>query len=249
MRTGAVGAKAQRNLSGQRLGRKGRETRSRIITAVGRLVGGPNAQPLSLSAIARETSVTMTTLYLYFADLEELVLAALEPVVADLHPLVAMLETRWPDEHLGACCVKFIDAYAEYWAKHRRMLHLRNKFAAGRDVRFYQLQLRSSRPLLNALARQMDGDGERLGSPLYTAGFLLAGVEYLATVLTDQDVHYMIYDSFAKGLEEPVLSQARIAEARVLELAIRDQRERIAKGLKSASSRRGKKSGGRPGRG
>jgi AcrR family transcriptional regulator len=228
MSTGSVGAKAQRNLSGQRLGRKGRETRSRIIAAVGRLVGEPNAQPLSLSAIARETSVTMTTLYLYFADLEELVLAALEPVVAELHPLVEMLETRWPDEHLGACCVKFIDAYAEYWAKHSRMLHLRNQFAAERDVRFYQLQLRSSRPLLNALARQMDGDGERLGPGLYTAAFLLTGVEHLATVLTDQDVRYLVYDSVKKGLEEPVRSQVRIAEARVLELAIRDQRKKTS---------------------
>jgi AcrR family transcriptional regulator len=247
MRTGAVGAKAQRNLSGQRLGRKGRETRSRIIAAVGRLVSEPNAQPLSLSAIARETSVTLTTLYLYFADLGELVLAALEPVVAELHPLVAMLETRWPDEDLGACCVKFIDAYAQYWANHSHLLHLRNKFAAERDVRFYQLQLRSSRPLLNALARQMDGDGEQLGPALYTAAFLLTGVERFATVLTDRDVRYLVYDSVAKGLEEPVRSRVRIAEARVLELAIRDQREQTTKGLKSTSSRGGKKPGGRPG--
>ena len=64
------------NLLGQRLGRKGRDTRERILAATQRLLDGPIDAPISLSAVAREASLGMTTLYLYFSDLTELLLAA-----------------------------------------------------------------------------------------------------------------------------------------------------------------------------
>jgi AcrR family transcriptional regulator len=67
------------NLVGQRLGKKGRDTRERILAATDRLLAGPPDTAISLSAVAREASLAMTTLYIYFNDLTELLLAVLDP--------------------------------------------------------------------------------------------------------------------------------------------------------------------------
>jgi hypothetical protein len=70
------------NLDGQRLGKKGRGTRERVLAATERLLAAPVDTGISLSAVAREASLGMTTLYLYFSDLTELLLAVLEPIMA-----------------------------------------------------------------------------------------------------------------------------------------------------------------------
>src|SRR5690349_300939 len=68
------------NLAGQRLGRKGRDTRDRIIAAAVELIYCSPADPLTLSAVARQANLGMTSLYNYFGDLPELLAAVLEPV-------------------------------------------------------------------------------------------------------------------------------------------------------------------------
>src|SRR6201995_3065199 len=70
------------NLLGQRLGKKGRDTRERILAATERLLAGPPDAPITLSAVAREASLGMTSLYLYFNDLTELLLAQLSATMS-----------------------------------------------------------------------------------------------------------------------------------------------------------------------
>ena len=97
------------NLLGQRLGRKGRDTRERILAATERLLAGPPDTAISLSGVAREASLAMTTLYLYFGDLTELLVAVLEPIMASAEDaFVAHLRRRWPDEQLGEHCLRFL---------------------------------------------------------------------------------------------------------------------------------------------
>jgi AcrR family transcriptional regulator len=86
------------NLNGQRLGRKGRDTRDRIIAAAQILIADRYAPPLTLSAVAREASLGMTSLYNYFGDLTELLLALLEPVVVEAETAyISKLRARWSD--------------------------------------------------------------------------------------------------------------------------------------------------------
>lgn len=59
------------NQLGQRIGRKGRDTRGRIIAAAERLLADRAGPPITLSAVAREASLGMTSLYSYFKDLSE----------------------------------------------------------------------------------------------------------------------------------------------------------------------------------
>jgi AcrR family transcriptional regulator len=213
------------NLFGQRLGRKGRDTRERIIAATQRLLAGPPDKPISLSAVAREASLAMTTLYLYFSDLVELLLAVLEPVTDSAEEShVALLRTRWPDGSLNERCLEFVTAYHKYWVKHGRLLHLRNNFADNHDERMGQHRISSSIPLIKLLIQQM-GEEVAMGSaPTSTrraamATALVTGVERLITVATSG-----VMTSRSEDISVHVHYLLE-AQARLLALGIREGRK------------------------
>ena len=66
----AIDARAVRlNLAGQRLGRKGQETRERVLSAALRLFDDAHGPPVTLTGVAREASMRLSNLYLYFPDM------------------------------------------------------------------------------------------------------------------------------------------------------------------------------------
>jgi AcrR family transcriptional regulator len=214
----------QHNLVGQRLGRKGRQTRERILIAAERLIDDPEQKPLSLSAVAREASVVMTTLYIYFADLGELLLAVLERAMGDEDSFLKLLKTRWSDYELGTRCVEFIGAHQAFFSRHARILFLRNSFADEGDARFVEMRVAWSHPQIEALVRQMDGDPEGPeDSRFSTAVALLTGIERLTTVVTMQKLNPGTRAKPALPFEL-ITKRQLYAQARILELAIRDQR-------------------------
>src|ERR1700740_3463444 len=96
------------NLLGQRLGKKGRDTRERILAATERLLAGPPDAPITLSAVAREASLGMNSLSLYFNDLTELLLAQLSITMSTARASFGdHLREHWPDDTLGEHCLRF----------------------------------------------------------------------------------------------------------------------------------------------
>jgi AcrR family transcriptional regulator len=209
------------NLLGQRLGRKGRGSRERILSATEKLLGVPPEAAISLSAVAREASLGMTTLYLYFTDLTELLLAVLSPVIASAEQsYVSHLRTPWGDDALPGHCLKFVEAYHDFWVRHSRVLHLRNSYADGGDERMRQQRIAGSKPVIDLLVEQMEGDPESLDSRAHCmATVLFTGIERMITVTTDARFPGMI----AKD-PTPHIRSLLSAEARLLELGIRDVR-------------------------
>lgn len=209
------------NLQGQRLGRKGRDTRERILLAAEKLLACPPETPFTLSAVAREASLGMTTLYLYFSDITELVLAILEGVMATAEDAyVGRLRERWPDDALGGRAFEFVEAYHAFWVKHARALHLRNAIAYSNDLRMRAHRIAASRPLINLLILQMDGDPAEYHSPAHNmATVLLTGIERMITVTTD-----VIFPSLIGDDPEPHVRGFLRAEARLLEMALADGR-------------------------
>jgi AcrR family transcriptional regulator len=207
------------NLQGQRLGRKGRDTRERILAAAEKLLAGPPGTPVTLSAVAREASLAMTTLYLYFSDLTELLIAVMQRIIASAEACyVGKLRSRWPDEALGERCLDFVESFHAFWVQHARILHLRNNIADEHDERMLKARVEFSRDMVALFALQMDGDAEAVDSPLFAMGsVLLTGIERLITVATDEN--------FPNLPAEPARVRSLLAaEARLLELAIADGR-------------------------
>lgn len=209
------------NLQGQRLGRKGRGTRERILAATERLLAGPPDTPISLSAVAREASLGMTTLYLYFSDLTELLLAALDPIMRSAEErYVGHARDRWPDDELAEHCRRFVEAYHGFWEQHSRILHLRNSYADNQDPRMLEHRIETTRPLIGLLVQQMDGDPKAMLSPTFgMATSLLTAIERLVTVTTDANFPTHM-------IEDPKLHIQTLlgGAARLLELGIKDRR-------------------------
>ena len=211
------------NLLGQRLGRKGRDTRDRIIAATEKLLAEPPGTPISLSAVAREASLGMTTLYLYFSDLPELLLAVLTPIMATgEQSYVDPMRERWGDEELGERCLCFVQAYYAFWVRNSRILHLRNAYADNNEARMRKSRVDASRLIIELLVEQMDccvsSAPER--SPAHSmATVLLTGIERMITVATDSNFRSLVPED-----TDPWIRSLMTAEARLLELAIRDGR-------------------------
>jgi AcrR family transcriptional regulator len=215
------------NLVGQRLGRKGAETRERAVAAMLKLLSDPDGPPVTLTSVAREAQVGMTTLYLYFPDLGELLLAALKRVMdtAD-EAFMDRLDGRWPDETLGECCLEFLKAHLEFWTRHARLLHMRNSFADAYDTRVLKYRSRATMPLIEKLILQMDAQlTEPRDACFHMATVVLTGLERMATVVTNP--HFRIVN-LSHGVEDQDAYIAELikAEARLVELAVRDWRAR-----------------------
>lgn len=213
------------NLAGQKLGRKGRGTRERILAAASELLAADDDVPISLSAVARRASLGMTSLYNYFTDLTELLLAVLEPVMASAEAaFIGMLRERWTDDEVEERSREFILAYYNFWSKHARLLHLRNSMADARDRRMMVHRVTATRPIIALVAHQMDGDLDDLGSPVMPiATVLMTGIERTVTVATDVNLT-ALFGEEARRPEGYYLLPA----ARMMELMIRDARETVA---------------------
>ncbi len=221
VRRAAVPKALSHNLNGQRLGRKGRDTRERIIAATCTLLDGPQTQPITLSAVARKVSLGMTSLYSYFSDLTELLLAVLEPVMMEAEAAyVGRLRERWPDAGLYDHCFDFLTAYHGFWQRNARLLHLRNTMADQQDERMAQHRVAAASPVIQLFVHQMGQEPTALRSPAFgMATVLYSGIERVVNVATDANLQSLLRSNFSSNIDHYLQS-----EARLLELGIREYR-------------------------
>mgnify|MGYP001766195564 CR=1 FL=1 len=212
-------ASVSHNLNGQKLGRKGRVTRERILAAAIELIDTPG-EPFTLSAVARRVSLGMTSLYNYFTDMTELLLAVLEPVMATAEEAYfSHLRKPWPDDELYAHCHEFVRRYHDFWLAHSRLLHMRNALADQHDLRMMQHRIDSTRPIIRLLVRQMGSESVASSPCTAMATMLMIGVERSITLATDAEIRTLIRMG-------PDVSEERylVPGARLMEFAIRDAR-------------------------
>lgn len=210
------------NLNGQRLGRKGRDTRERILAAATEwLASAPPDATISLSAVARQASLGMTSIYNYFSDLTELLLALLEPVMeTGEEAYLAILRERWPDGKLGELAYTFVRGYHGFWARHSRLLHMRNQLSDKYDERMTNARLRATQPIIRLLVEQMGGDSRAPRSPIYgMATVLMIGVERSVTTMTDSELPMRLAADIQHDPDHFLRPCARLVE-----MAIRDVR-------------------------
>jgi AcrR family transcriptional regulator len=225
-RVARVPKELSHNLAGQRLGRKGRDTRDRIIAAAQAILVEQTGTALTLSEVARRASLRMGSLYLYFADLTELVLAMLEPVMATAEDAyVGLVRPRWSDSALGENAYAFVCAYHRFWSEHSQLLHLRNSMSDRSDERMMMHRIRAAQPVMRLLVEQMDGDVTDAEAPAFSmATALMTGLERVATVTTDATLPVVVRGPVWER-RDPLLR----AEGRLLELGIRDYRRLATK--------------------
>lgn len=213
------------NQIGQRLGRKGQQTRERILAAMLRLLADQDGPPVTLTSVANEAAVRLSNLYLYFPDIGELLLAALAEVMATAETAyLEHLRERWPDDGLRESCRAFLQAHYAFWERNARILHMRNALADAGDLRVLRYRNAVTVPVIELLGAQMDCHPDMEdASGMRVATVLLACLERVATVVTNPNFSITLADSDSGSRADSIHGLIE-AEAEVLFLAIAHRR-------------------------
>ena len=205
-------ARVIRNQNGQKLGKKGQQTRERILEAARKVMADGENEALSLSAIAREAGLGMTSLYVYFTDLTELLLALFEPVMAEADAMyMGKLATFWPDATLEADCLEFATNYFNFWSKHTQLLHLRHSMAEAGSRRMVKHRVESAQPMVALIAKQMEHDPSEHRTPaLGMATVLFMGLDRMVAVTTHQILPHVVEGRFRPHVEHYLKAEARL---------------------------------------
>jgi AcrR family transcriptional regulator len=177
-------------LDGRTLGRRGAETRRRLLDATERLLETHGVRDLRVVEIAREVGTSPATFYQYFRDVEEAVLARADDVGAEVAPLAGLLAEPWSGADGLDAARRLVTGFLDCWDRHRAVLRTRNLAAQEGDPRFREVRHDSLAPFLNGFARQV-GESQAAGrvaaemAPLATAAALVALIERMAAFHLD----------------------------------------------------------------
>lgn len=173
------------NQIGQKIGAKGERTRQRLIDVTVELLETHGMRDLTVAEIARVAETSSATFYVYFDNVQAVVLGALERAPHSNDELIALIEAPWRNGVADA--LAFVTLYTDLWNRHRTIFRVRNMAAEEGDARFLDARGRASLPMLKAITERISaGQGEgRIDASLHpasTAGVILAMLERLSSV-------------------------------------------------------------------
>jgi len=136
------------------LGRKGRETRARLLAAARKLLETTSPLHLTAAAIAKEASAAPATLYVYFADVQDVLYA----LALETHEAFAQLSESHAEWFTDASRFEsdaqaLIAAYNAIYTAHASVLQYRSLEADRGNPRFVALQMTDAVPTIELLAR------------------------------------------------------------------------------------------------
>jgi AcrR family transcriptional regulator len=131
-------------LDGRPLGKRGAQTRRRLLDATATLLETHGIRDLRVVDIARAVGTSPATFYQYFRDVEEAVLALAAEVGDEITPLAPrLLDQPW-DGHDGLDAARrLVDGFVTHWDRHRAVLRTRNLAAQEGDARFREVRNRT----------------------------------------------------------------------------------------------------------
>jgi AcrR family transcriptional regulator len=176
----------------QSLGRKGRETRARLLNAARELLQSNSPVQLTVVAIAKKAKSSSATFYLYFDDVRGLLLVLSEEAETDMKVVHEVLDEPWDPQFLDLDhAARVVQAFVSVWDKHREVLRYRNLEADRGDAEFENIRLRTSVRIVSRFAEHIfaaypEGAGLTFNEAMAEASVLVAAMERLAA--TDLDV-------------------------------------------------------------
>ena len=169
-----------RNLLGQKMGRKGRETRQKVMDAALELLKTSSYKDLSVSEIASQADLSNATFYVYFKDVEEVLYACVLAAALDLGELHEILDSEWNAENVREKVRRYVEVYNELWEKYRVELRVRNLEADQGNLRFLNLRIETTRDMLQKLGKKISKMNPDLENPHQIAVAIHAAMGGLA---------------------------------------------------------------------
>jgi AcrR family transcriptional regulator len=177
-------------LDGRPLGRRGTETRRRLLEATTSRLETHGVRDLRVVDIARDVGTSPATFYQYFRDVEDAVLAVAVEVGEEIAPLAVLLDGPWHEDDGLTCARALVEGFVDYWDRHRAVLRTRNLAAQEGDARFREARNRANAPFLDGFARQVEtararGRVDEHIAPLAASAAMVALIERMAAFHTD----------------------------------------------------------------
>lgn len=169
-------------LDGRRLGRRGMQTRRRLLDATEELLREKGLRDLRVVDIARRVGSSPATFYQYFKDADAAVLALAWEIADAMAPVVEIIDGPWDAEEGIERARRLIAAYVDFWDLHHAVMRVRNLAAEEGDQRFRDARVASVGQLTDHLCAQIGvfrdaGRVSRRIDPYAAAASLVAMLE------------------------------------------------------------------------
>ncbi|HET6954557.1 MAG TPA: TetR/AcrR family transcriptional regulator [Acidimicrobiales bacterium] len=151
---------APTSTDGQPLGRRGVQTRQRILEALAQAIEQHGLRGLRLADIADEVGFSPPAFYQYFVDLDEAILTLCHEV-GELVPRFELDATGLDVEHPQGT-QPFVERFFAYWDEHRQLLWARNVSITAGDDRFRDVRNDTITPMVEGL-RETIRAGQQAG--------------------------------------------------------------------------------------
>ena len=173
--------KAPQNLYGQAMGRKGNETRQRLIRATVELLEKRSIRDVSVSDIATLAGTSSSSFYIYFADVAAAALAAAEGIEQITPEIERLLRLSWSKNDGQANAAALVEEYVSFSSHHHAILRIRNLSADEGDKRFEAVRHQAVSRIHGLLEARIAAAGNEL-DPSAGASAILALMERISSI-------------------------------------------------------------------
>jgi AcrR family transcriptional regulator len=178
---GKTRRKRAQNLYGQSMGRKGTQTRERLIRATIELLEKRPLRDVVVSDIATLAGTSSSSFYIYFADVSSAALAAAQGVEQITPEIEALLGSAWTRADAQDKADALVESYVNFSSQHHAILRIRNLSADEGDKRFEDVRHRAVSRIHELLEARIAAAKNGL-DPSSGASAVLALMERIAAI-------------------------------------------------------------------
>lgn len=196
------------NKNGQQLGRKGMETRKRMMDAAQRLLATRSPFDLTALLITREAKAAPATFYVYFDDVQDVLYAMSADIASEIVDLFENDRLLRDPARYFEDAIGFVRAFNGVWDRHSDILLYRNLEADRGNPRFNALRTQGAIPIMNALFDRIGNSYPPATRPRRSAIYAEAVVFFVALERLAAAVHQ--YPEDGLSADDLMEAQARV---------------------------------------
>ena len=160
-------------------GRRGQETRDRLLVSTSALLAKTSWRDIKIIDIAKEANTSPATFYQYFENIEQAILELAEGLAGDAARLAELVQGSWKTDQGWTTAYQVIEGFMDYWERNRYIFRVVDLATEEGDMRFRGLRTRALNAITMALSSvisQAQAESEVLTDldPMATAGVLVA---------------------------------------------------------------------------
>jgi AcrR family transcriptional regulator len=146
-------------------GRRGQATRRRLIDCTADLLGTTSWRDIKVIDIASAAGTSPATFYQYFANVEQVILVLAEELGEEVGSLAALVHGQWRGDKGWDTAVEFVQAFMDYWERHRSVFRVVDLATEEGDLRFRGMRTRALNGVTVAIADVIETSRQEGRSP------------------------------------------------------------------------------------